>query len=792
MTTQATRRDLELPALLEVIAELASTDLGRSLIVAMCPAVSRHELESFRSLYDEIRSLVEESRLVQELEEDLAPVLVALSEGKTSLGGRDLIHLRLLLDAASELRRRLAESESATPLFQARVDALPDLESFRQRIASSLDVRGAVRDDATPRLTSLRRAIRHDRDVLNERLGELVSNRRELLSEDTVAQRDGRLMVMLKAGSKGREDGLIHGRSSSGQSFYFEPLETVEANNALQKALADEDEERARILRELLEIARRELPSLLETAELVGDVDQMQALSRFADLTEGRQIEIAEEGGIVLRSARHPLLDPSLVGLREQALGQAGHRGAVVPLELVLEPPQRGLVITGPNAGGKTVAMKTLGLLAVAAHCGIPVPVAEGSKIPFLVRVVAAIGDEQDLLEDRSTFSGRLLRLREAWEEAGNRTLVLLDELGSGTDPEEGAALAIASLEGLLDRGCLVVVTTHLTRLAAAALALETAGCAAMEFDTAGGRPTYRLAFGAPGGSEALSLARRLHLPEELIAAAESRLEREHRDYRRLLREVEERRDELALEQDRLSSDRKDAAELQKRLQAEHAALDREKELVGKRMREDLETFRRETQERIAGEVDRIRDELEAGRRRNVSAPVVQRLFEQAPAPPSSEKSEEEPVVGGRVRHRALGWIGQLEKVNRGRAEVVVKGKRLRCRVEDLVAEEQVPTPKKKIRRPASPEGLGLDAVQAEIHLLGKRVEEALEALDLYLDRALLGSFDEVRVVHGHGTGRLKKAVRNYLAKHPAVASSRSGGQGEGGDGVTVARLRSG
>jgi len=678
-------------------------------------------------------------------------------------------------------------------------DGLPDLDPLLRRIDRTLDRRGEVREDASPRLAALRQQIRRTRDQLYRDLGEFVSGHKDELSEETIPMRGGRLVVVLQAGARGRTGGLVHGRSSTGKSFYFEPLTVVETNNTLQQSSEDEEEERRRILLELIAEARAAMPALRDHADFLSDLDLLQASVRFGQRCDGHLPEIAGRHELRLLAARHPLLDPCLAELRAEALGQAGHSGDIVPLEIELgfdrRILRRILVITGPNAGGKTVALKTTGLLSLAAQCGLPIPAALGSRVPFLRKLVATVGDEQDLLADRSTFSGRLLRLKEAWEAAGPDSLILIDELGSGTDPEEGTALAVALLEGLLEKGSLSVITTHLALLAAAALEMDGATCAAMEWNSESGRPTFRLVPGPPGGSEALALGRRLGLPAEWLDRAEARLGTEHRDLRRLIAEVDRVRQDLADTRERLEIEAADAEKLRRRLEAERNALEEERRNLGKKLKADLDTFRRETAERLRREVERMQERFEEGKRRGLAAEAVESLFAEAPRFQEEEPAAEGPlVVGGLVRHLGLGWQGTLDKLESDRAEVLVHGKRVRCRPSELASAGPVqkgPTKLKPVPRDTTVRDLDESAsVAPELNLIGQRVEPALEELDSYIDRALLAARKEVRVVHGHGSGRLRQAVREHLRSHRGVTSIRSGAPNEGGDGATVVTLR--
>jgi len=797
-----------------VLSRLAATDLGRESILGLRPFTGEAELRAHRRRHEEAARLAGEQALVPESEAPAGDLLRRLASGLPPIEGVDLVRLAEMGRASRTAAQRVASADPPCPGLAEWTAGLPEIEPLLRRIDRTLDRRGEVREDASPRLAALRRQIRGVRDQLYRELGDYVSAHRDELSEDTIPMRGGRLVVVQAAGARGRGGGLVHGRSATGKSFYFEPLQVVESNNTLQQTSEDEEAERRRILAALLAEARAALPALDEHAHFLGALDRLQAAARFAARCGGRLAEIAPRGRLSLVAARHPLLDPCLAELRAEALGQPGHVGAVVPLDVELDPDRRILAITGPNAGGKTVALKTVGLLALAAQCGLPIPAGAGSALPWLGGLVATVGDDQDLLADRSTFSGRLLRLREAWEAAAPDSLVLLDELGSGTDPEEGAALSIALLEGLLARGGLAVITTHLTQLAAAALEMDGAACAAMEFEPRTGRPTFRLVPGPPGGSEALALARRLGLPAAWLDRAEARLGSEHRDLRRLLAEVERLRQELGLERQRLAGEVADAEKLRLRLDQERRGLEQERREVARRTRAELEAFRRETAERLRREVARLEESFAAGRRRGLAAEAVERLF--AAAPDLGGEPEAEPAgplaVGQQVRHRGLGWTGVLRKLEDGRAEVLVHGKRVRSRAEELVpaaaagpsSAPAAVTPAGGVRAAAAtararPRGAGaaasrdLDeatAVPSEINLIGIRVEPALEQLDSYLDRALLASRRQVRVIHGHGTGRLRQAIREHLRKHAAVQESHPGAPEEGGNGATIATLR--
>ncbi|MEM9290393.1 MAG: Smr/MutS family protein [Acidobacteriota bacterium] len=809
--SEATLSALELPALLQVLSRLGSSDLGRQRILELRP-LTPEKLQERRGRYEEARRLLVEGRLVPSFDRSLGEVLQRLATGRPPVEGQHLKRLAAMLRALRGVQERLEGHDPPAPHLGQLLSPLKgavELVQLEKDIDRSLDARGEVRDNASPLLVKLRDRIRSLRDRLYDDLRGYLDAHREEVSEDTIPLRGGRLVLSMQSGAQGRLEGLTHGRSGTGKSVYFEPLEAVKSNNQLQQSADDEQAERARILRDLIARARESLSLLADGAEILAELDLLQAAADYAARVDGRLAATGSRHELKLLKARHPLLAPALASLREEALGTAGHRGEVIPLVLSFDTDRRVLVVTGPNAGGKTVALKTVGLLALCHACGLPVPAAAGTTFPPLRQIIATVGDEQDLLAERSTFSGRLLRLREVWEHAGPDTLVLLDELGSGTDPEEGSALAVTLAETLLERETLALVTTHLVQVAAAAMESEGATCAAMEFDSASGTPTFRLQPGPPGGSEALSLARRLGLPAQWLDRAEARLGSEHRSLRRLLSEVERLRAELEEEQAALRVEQDDAAKLRRRLAEREAELVAERKQVSARLRRELEEFRRGATQRLRDEVETLRRRAKAQEakapKRGAEAGAVQRIFEAAPS--FQEAQPEEPVasgsleVGGKVRHRALGWEGTLERLDGKRATVVASGKRLTCTVKELVP---AATPASSSRaggrgaagRQRSAKGSRTTVSRAataeaggEINLIGTRVEPALERLDYYLDQALLDERPSVRIVHGHGTGRLRRAVREHLRHHPAVEEQRAGGPEEGGNGATVAVL---
>jgi DNA mismatch repair protein MutS2 len=774
---------LEFPETLALIAELASTDLGREGVLAIEP-VREEDLAVRRGRFEEVARLAAAEMLVPAVEEALGVLGGELGRARPEIDGKALLVWGRVLEISGQVVNRVRAAEGLSQLPED-VAELADLDWLARRIRETLDERGEVRDDASPRLAKLRRRVTSQRQATYSGLRKALDAHAELFSEDTMPLHNGRLVLMLRSSDRGRAAGLVHGHSGSGRSLYFEPLAVVDSNNALQETIGEEEVERRRLLAELREAVLAESEALRSHLDLVADVDALQAAWRFGELCGCRLAELSTDD-LILCEARHPLLDRASRDLRLSSLGALGHEGAVTPLDLELDQAGRVLVITGPNAGGKTVALKTTGLLVALNQSGLPVPAAAGTRLPVVTSLVAVVGDEQDLMRDRSTFSGRLLRLKEAWSSAGSSSLILLDELGSGTDPQEGAALAQALLERLAGTGSAALVTTHLLELASAALELAGATCAAMEFDRETGRPTYRLLAGPPGGSEAIALARQLELPEEWLDRATALIGPEHRSLAQILAEVEGLRGELEDEQVELAKLRRAAERQLAAAEREREDLAAERRSLGKKQHQELKEFRRRVRDQLAEEVEKLRGELEAGRRKGLASKATERLF--ADAPEVELQDEGLPLtVGSAVRHRDYSWQGVVDSIDGDTVDVVVHGKRLRCSAGALIGVE---VPETEVRGAKIRVEHESRDVPDELKLIGRRVEEALDEVDGYLDRAVLAGLPRVRLIHGHGSGRLRKALRAFLGDHPSVAGFEPGGQRDGGDGATVVKLR--
>ena len=718
---------------------------------------------------------------------DLAPMLDPGT--RESLDGPALVELLGWLEAARETRALWTDEGGRLrfPGLAALADALPELEPLRRRLAASLEPDGRVADGASPDLARMRRGLEHGERGLQQRLERWAHG----FGESAYVTRHGeRFVALVPAAGFPRRRGLVHDVSGSGHSLFVEPLEMCDANNELIELRAGVSEEERRILLELAAEARRAGPELAALESGLVHLDSLAARARWATEFGGLAVEPGGER-LALRSARHPLL----------AMGEA--RAALVPLDVELAGAARVLLVSGPNMGGKTVLLKTVGLAVALAHSALPVVAAEGSAVPELDAIVADLGDEQSVDEGLSTFAAHLRALAAMAAAAGPRCLVLCDELGAGTDPEEGAALGRALLEHFGARGAWGVVTTHLGSLKRAAGEVAGVVNGSLEFDLATMAPRYRFLPGVPGASHALAVAERLGFPPELVARARALAPAEAVALERLLVELQESRSRL--EDERAAVARAEAAaraaaaeshaaaeEARRALEELRRRLTRESEVLLSRARELWQTVRQEARraektragaERIGAELVAVEREVEALERGAEEALGV------APARPALAGPlepgrrvrvrdldvEAEVVSGpdaeGRVLLRRGSWsihshVGQLESA---RAEAADAARPVAARV-SWEAPEEAP---------------GL-----EVDLRGMEVDEALQALDRGLDRAVMGGFGELRVIHGVGKGVLRAAVERHLRGHPQVASQRLGAVGEGGRGVTMARLR--
>ena len=783
--------DLEFGAVLAALGSLAATPLGALRAAALRPFRDPGEVaREQRITLEALGHLEERGALPFGTLPDTTPILDRLGLEGRELGAREVLDLLALMRSGRDLRASLAQARETYPgLWRVTAD-LPDVSNLFRFLDGKIGPQGEVLDHASDTLGGVRADLRRAGARL-ETVLQGVLQRPEVgrvLQDEYVALRSERHVIPIRAENRAAVAGIVHAISGSGATVFVEPLETVELNNEIVTLREREAAEVRRLLREYSDLLRGRLPELRALAQGVGRLDLAMARARLAQIQRGVAAALSEDDVIDLRGARHPLVEASL--RREGA--------SIVPLELSLGGDVKVLVISGPNTGGKTVALKTLGLLVLMHQSGLLVPARE-ARLPVYRSVHLDIGDRQSIADRLSTFSARVQAIARMSETLEAPALVLLDEVGSGTDPEEGVALAIAVIDHFRRRGARVLATTHLEALKAYAATTEACGNAAMQIDEASGVPTYRLAQGVPGRSSALEMAARLGLPRDILAEARARRGAAGRLLDEYLRRLEVLTADL---EEKTAAAGRDAA----RLASERAEFERDLAERETRMRDRVarEIDRAVAEARAAGEryLSGLRDGEIASRLRReedrLSARLRdeahQRVLEVTGRVASHPEEAERLRPGSRVRVRGLGLVADVESIQGDRVAVLARGKRLLVPRADCTPEAATPARPARLpdgvrleRRPeagpAASHGSGLD-------LRGVKVEEALARLDKFLDDASVDGLDQVRLVHGVGSGRLRRAVHELLGGHPLVAAYASAGEDDGGDGTTIVTLR--
>ena len=776
VANEKTLRDLEYDRLKGVVKGFAASSLGEEAIDALTPISDRVEIEHVIAEVKEATSFLErKGRFSLSGVHDLGPLLVRAKE-QALLGGEELLLVRETIDATGRARAELCAQESC-PTLRRFGERLSQEEALSKRIYRALDEHGELRDDASPLLAQLLRKRRALEDRIERKLRALIERSPEIVSEAVVTRRSGRLVIPIKSGAQGlSSDFVVHDRSATGQTLYAEPTVLVPENNAVAESESEIREERLRILRELTDEFRAAEPALLRDRAVLAHLDSLFARAGYGIAHRASFPNLTSR--IKLEDARHPLLP----------------RDQVVPVSLSLADPARMVVITGPNTGGKTVTLKTIGLFTLMVQSGIPVPVARDSEMTVRREVWSDIGDEQSISQNLSTFSAHMRNIVTLLQAANADSLVLLDELGAGTDPQEGAALGLAILEHLLVAEPLVAVTTHLTPLKYFAIRHPAVKTASMEFDVESLRPTFRVIEGVPGRSNAFIIATSLGLPEALVERARSFLSQGEILADDILEELERERQAMLRHREEAERELAEATRVKETYTERLAAFQEKKERELSKELKTLEAFLRRGQ----GEVERLLSELRAKPATEQAREAYQELallrdeVREAKEALEERKGGEplppEEIEPGRAVHvRSLDADGRIVQVApRGKVTVDLDGVRVSTELADL----ERARPKEETRaRPSRLPRPTFGPVSLQLNVRGMTVSEALREVQLYLDRLLLADVERASILHGKGTGALREAIRGYLASSSFVKSFQSAVPAEGGDGVTVFEL---
>jgi len=778
---------LEFDRVLSLVALEARTGPGRSAVLDRRPSGQLEVCERMQAELMEMVAVVHRDGLMP---------LAGLIEVRPFFTGDDPIELDSAwqifraVRATQAVRESFLRSRDPVPYLRKVAEGIDDLSELIGKVGRYFTSDGKLKEDASPELKSIRTKVQAKRKAIQKTLTDLMNRSSSAIQEPLITIRGDRYCIPVRTDHAREVPGILHERSGSGASLFIEPMQVVELNNELASLLIDERQEIARITRliagELLSAAE----AITGSVVVAGELDGIQACAIFFSLADASRPTFTTGRSLSLREARHPLLDHRLSAARATAFGETEGPPSVIPATIELADARPVLLISGPNAGGKTVALKATGLLVAMACSGLPVPADDGSVIPVLDRLHVLIGDDQSVLDHLSTFSGYLTRLRSVVNSVTTRSLVLLDELGSGTDPEEGGALAAAVIEHLVKAGALVIATTHLSSLKSFATDDQRIVNASMEFDTDTGRPTFRLIVGVPGRSRAIEVARMIGLPAAIIDRARERVGEEFgrvdqlvSDLQTKMRQVREL--EQSMEKRTLELEREQSS-----LRSKLEEMEKEKSTLAERFRKEIERFRENATETLHSEIKRLRDRERPGRQSVTAGQLADEIVE-VTAPGLSGAQTAPAAIGDQVEHRRLRFKGELTALSGNRATISVGGKKIEAMLDDLRPLERAKTkaPQKTKREVMRPVETLEPAVTAELNLIGQRVEEALEESDRFLDRSLMDGKEAVRLIHGFGTGALRKALREHLRKHPAVRSFRPGSEREGGDGATVAIL---
>ena len=777
---------LEFAKVVALVVGRTQTPYGRDLAGGLAPSGERQRISAALEEAAEAGRMLEEAGpLSLGSGIDLRPHLERLRTEGVRLSPEILCEVQAALATALACRRQLLGLDSC-PGLQAHGRSLVPLPELEEQIGRCIGERGEILDSASGELAGLRGDLKTERNRIKRLLERLLQEEslQGVFQETLITDRNGRYVLPVRADHSGRLKGFVHDVSASGQTLYLEPAAALDGNNRVQTLIRRIEREEERILAWLTAAVREVRETLADNQAILAHLDLRQAIARLGRDLDACVPVLADGPCLDLRDARHPLL---VMAQRAAVDGEP-----VVPIDVRLPQDREALIISGPNTGGKTVALKTAGLLILMVRAGLPIPCSPGSRLFPFAPVMADIGDEQSIEHSLSTFSGHLLRLRRILERADEETLVLMDELGTGTDPGEGSALALAALDVLRLAGARVMATTHLHIVKGYAQLEAAVENAAVEFDAETLRPTFRLHYGIPGASHAFTIARRIGLPESVLAGAADYLGLGEREGVAIIERLQELRNAL---EDDLSATR------QARREADQERASQ------RRLREELENSRRALLEETRQQGARL---LASAEER------LQRLFARVPAgtvtpkerseltralrtlkdelPAAVTRGPEQPagrVDAGEILFvPALGVEAEVVRVDGDRAELMAGGKKLRQPLKALRQYQPrrfaaVGRPEPKVR-----DRVTRNAFRPRLLLVGKRVEEARDLLDRFLDDALLHGELQLEVVHGAGQGILRRVVREYLADRAEVATFHAAGAEQGGDNVTLVEIR--
>lgn len=790
---EKTIRILEYNKILTKLEEQAGSEMAKKVVSGLRPF---HEIPVIRDM----------------LMETTEAVRLILHKGPLPLGGfydiEDSLHRArkggsLTMKQLLQIHFNLSLARRVTTFLKSDLPPLPVIQSIGEVIAVHKNLEDEIdrcilsedemADNASPELKQIRRAILRQNDALKSKINHIINSaeNRTMLQDAIVTVRDGRYVIPVKQEHRGKFPGIVHDQSSTGATVFIEPQVIVNLNNELRQLELQEKAEIERILTELTARVAEHYHDLLNNQKLLVQLDVIMAKGKLSMLQHGEEPQISEDGELVLKEARHPLLDPK----------------KVVPIDLSIGGSYNTLVITGPNTGGKTVTLKTAGLLSMMAQTGLHIPAAGGSRIPVWKDIFADIGDEQSIEQSLSTFSSHMTNIVDIVKHAGEGCLVLVDELGAGTDPTEGAALAIAILEDLEKKGAATIATTHYTELKKYAISTEGVENASMEFNVETLSPTYRLAIGVPGKSNAFEISQKLGLPGEIIETSRRLLDGGDIQFEEVIsaleadkKAAEEERDEAVRLNQEMKIRKEELEQQAKKLEEKKTEILNKAKEEARQILQEAKDVSKEVQEELRelkkieslGQRNRIFDENRK-KLRDAAGKYREKVIREVNDNPVSA---EELRLGDRVKVLSLGQNGEIVTLPDEKGELTVQVGILKAKVnlDDIMLIEggalDVNRPRKVRKNYGSMYKTKTQNVSISIDVRGKSLDDAVMDVDKYLDDATMAGLKEVTIIHGRGEGILRKGLQEMMRSHKHVKRFRKGNFDEGGDGVTVVTLK--
>ena len=788
-------KTLEYNKIIDKLTEFAGSALAKEMCRNLQPSTDLYEIQALqKETSDALSRIYQKGAVSFRGVRDIRGSIKRLEIGAI-IGINELLSICSLLEVCSKVKaysrndRDPDFEDSLEAMFQALQPLTPVSSEIRRCIASEEE----LNDDASPALFKIRRSMRQINDKVHAQLQTMVNgSARAYLQDAVVTMRNGRYCIPVKAEHRGQIPGMIHDQSSTGSTLFVEPMAVIKLNNDLRELELKEEKEIEMILATLSARCGEETEALRDDLDLLTKLDFIFARAQLSRSMNGTQPDFNEEGRILIKKGRHPLLD----------------KKKVVPIDIQLGKDFELLIITGPNTGGKTVSLKTVGLFTLMGQAGLHIPAFDHSELSVFHEVFADIGDEQSIEQSLSTFSAHMTNTVSILKEADDRSLVLFDELGAGTDPTEGAALAIAILSNLHRRGSRVMATTHYSELKVFALSTPGVENGCCEFDVETLRPTYRLLIGVPGKSNAFAISQKLGLSQDIIEEAKTHLTKQDEDFEDLLADLEQKRVTIEQERDQINSYKEEIRELKQRLESKQEKLDLSRDKILREANEQARNILQEAKDyadttirnfqkygKAAG-VSAKDMEKERGKLREKMSTVDKKLSAKNAAPKKSHKqiTAKDLHIGDSIKVLSLNLKGTVSTLPDAKGNLFVQMGILHSQVnirdleklDDTVITggnfSKTGSGKIKMSKSAS--------VSTEINLLGKTVDEAIMELDKYLDDAYIAHLPSVRIVHGKGTGALRKGVHNYLRRQKHVKSYRLGEFGEGDAGVTIVEFK--